>query len=132
MKERGIMKWVAVCLGLLAVAVGFLGYRSGFDDGWSDGYRGGYNQAIIARQGVIYTTIPRIDVNEILINRDITDNITIKYLDDGSGNPGLVVKWDGGAVIGDNATYPITMIQRLEPWLREVTGHYYNVSWEIN
>ena len=130
MRERVIMKWVAVCLGLLAVVAGFLGYRSGFDDGWSDGYSGGYNQAIIARQGVIYTTIPHIQVNEISIHRDITDNITIKYLDDGSGNPGLVVKWDGGVVVGDNATYPIAMIQRFEPWLREITGHYYNVSWE--
>ena len=130
MRERVIMKGVAVCLCLLAVVAGFLGYRSGFDDGWSDGYSGGYNQAIIARQGVIYTTIPHIQANEISIHTDIADNITIKYLDDGSGNPGLVVKWDGGAVLGDNATYPITMIQRLEPWLREVTGHYYNVSWE--
>ena len=170
MKKQRIMKWVAVCLGLLAVWAGIWGYRSGYDDGWSDGYRGGYNQAIIARQGVICTTIPHIQVNEISIYRDITDNVTIKYLDDGSGNPGLVVKWDGGVMVGDNATYwtrktyqaatstlseirggdntppinnfndrkrisdkvttPITMIQRFEPWLREITGHNYNVSWE--
>lgn len=123
-------KWVAVCLGVLAIVVGVFGYRSSFEDGWSDGYRRGYNQAIIARQGVIYTDIPHIQV-EILSHRDISDNITLKYLDDGSGNPGLVVKWDGGvAVAGDNATFPITMIQRFEPWLREATGHYYNVSWE--
>lgn len=130
MREHGMMRWVAVALGLAAILIGFLCYRFGFDDGWAEGWEGGYNSAIIARQGVIYAIHSPIQMNGLLINRDATDNITIKYLDDGSGNPGLVVKWDGGAVVGDNTTYPITMIQRFEPWLRQVTGHPYNVSWE--
>lgn len=63
-----------------------------------------------------------------------TQNITLKYLDDGSGFPGLVVKWRTGAYFTNNGTWaPVEWIQRFEPWLnKQVNNVEYHVTWEPN
>lgn len=59
-------------------------------------------------------------------------DITVKYLDDGTGYPGLVVKWASGEMMQDieGNWVPVNWIQRFEPWLNERSNITYRVTWE--
>jgi hypothetical protein len=53
--------------------------------------------------------------------RITSENITVKYLD----GVGLVVKWEGAGI-----PEKLELIQRFQPWLRDITGINYNITFE--
>ena len=116
---------IVIVIASTAYIVGQIkNYDKGFNQGWQEGYSGGFEQAWIAKQGVIYTSTTPVLIDKVSTSFS-SENITIKYLD----SVGLVVEWEAGAVISGEDKTPITMIQRIEPWLKDETGKTYEVNW---
>ncbi len=98
-------------------------YQAGEANGYNRGFEAGY------AVGANWTLTDYSDnktwaleaIAGLSVKRITSENITVSLLD----GVGLVVKWEGVGI-----PEKLELIQRFQPWLRDITGVNYNITFE--